>query len=274
MSAVKYAEDDIKYISTSKEKEIVAFLSSSRNYRLIFIAEGSLTCEINGAEFQYEDGNVVIIHEGTECAKVSSRSESIRAYAISFARGVYNDISVFFECKAFCDSLQKKGLASVKIRGIQKNKLEYEVAALNEISSESGSGHLRLMSAKLIYDCFIKRSEVPVWTKNPPDWFVEYYLLLSRHYVFTKSFGEIIALAGKSREYVSRVFKSSTGRNISEHIIDLRMNYACNLLKNSSMDVMEISFECGFENLSTFYHHFSKRMGMPPQSYRNRARLN
>ena len=273
MSAVKYAEDGIKYIRTSNGKDAAAFLSQAQDYRLLLIIEGSLSYVLGDTAMHCEEGDVVFFARGTKCFASELKGESPKLCAVSFGEKVYSDIIGFFECASFVEEIKKNGIAAVRARGIQKNRLEHEVSALGDVNAEPNGGRLRLMTAKLVYDCFIKRSEVPSWIKAPPDWFVEYYLLLSRHYVFTKSFGEIIALAGKSREYVSRLFKSSTGRNISEYITDLRMNYACNLLKNSSMDVMEISFECGFENLSTFYHHFSRRMGMPPQSYRNTARI-
>lgn len=271
MSAVKYAEDNIRYESTLSEEGSAAFLGASKICRLAFLAEGGVSCIVGSDTKRYEEGDVFIIDVGVPCELVAEEANT-RIYSILFGKTVSDDILDFFDGKGFREELDKNGEICVRLGGIRRNKLEHDISSVGASEFKRNAETLRLTAAKIIYECFIKRSEVPAWVKTPPDWFVEYYMLLSRHYVFTKSFGEIISLAGKSREYVSRLFKSSTGRNISDYIIDLRMNYACNLLKNSSMDVMEISFECGFENLSTFYHHFSKRMGVPPQSYRNTAR--
>lgn len=271
MSAVKPVENDIRYFSFDNSKECAAFLEESSHYRLALVSSGSLSCRLTSSLIQYAEGDVFIIADGVPCS-VSAMSEGLKVYGMAFSESVYADMTGFFECKPFLELIKNTGSATVRLKGIQRNKTEHDVAALKETDLGKNLELLRLSAANIIYDCFIKQNESMTWVKTPPDWFVEYYMLLSRHYIFTKSLPEIIALTGKSREYISRLFKSATGRNISDHIIDLRMNYACNLLKNSNIEVMEISFECGFENLSTFYHHFSKRIGMPPQTYRNSSR--
>ncbi len=262
-------ENEIRYIPVSGISDYVEAVGRRRCCRLLFISDGIVFCMLNGKKRQFGQGDVLFLRKKDELNFFSRSGADTRVCAIVFGEGVLDDVSSFLEGSFF-------GAASgeppvVRLRGIQRNKTERDMM-LPASADPSDKGLLRMIAAQVIYECFVIRTELPEWLETPPDWFIEYYMLLSRHYIFTKPFNEIIALAGKSREYISRLFKSATGRNISDYIIDMRIGYACNLLKNSSMDVMEISFECGFENLSTFYHHFSPRVGMPPKRYRDFVR--
>lgn len=262
-------DNEIRYVPVSGIGDYVESVGRRRCCRLLFISDGIVFCTLNGKKCQFGQGDVLFLRKRDELSFFSRSGADTKVCAIIFGEGVLGDISAFFEGGVFpADAADPP---TVRLRGIQRNKTERDMM-LPATADPSDKGLLRMIAAQVIYECFVIRTELPEWLETPPDWFVEYYMLLSRHYIFTKPFNEIIALAGKSREYISRLFKSATGKNISDYIIDMRINYACNLLKNSSMDVMEISFECGFDNLSTFYHHFSPRVGMPPKRYRDSAR--
>ena len=75
-------------------------------------------------------------------------------------------------------------------------------------------------------------------------------------------------IAGMSPSAFSRFFKLHTGRNLSEYIIDQRLGYASRMLVDSTNSVAEISYACGFNNLSNFNRIFKKRKGCNPSEFR------
>lgn len=66
--------------------------------------------------------------------------------------------------------------------------------------------------------------------------------------------------------YIS-VFKEKTGLAPSEYIINLRMNVACDLLRNTDMSVKEIAYSVGYSDAHFFGKLFKKKTGVTPQKY-------
>jgi AraC-like DNA-binding protein len=71
----------------------------------------------------------------------------------------------------------------------------------------------------------------------------------------------------------SRYVKRHTKKTFSEIISDVRIGYACKLLMEDNYSISEICYQSGFDNLSNFYRHFSKKKGLVPKEFRKRFLL-
>jgi AraC-like DNA-binding protein len=76
------------------------------------------------------------------------------------------------------------------------------------------------------------------------------------------------ARAGMSRRRFTQLFRQLTGQSWLEHLTALRVDYAQHLLRHTRRSVTAIAFECGFEELSSFYRAFKKHCGMTPLEWR------
>lgn len=91
---------------------------------------------------------------------------------------------------------------------------------------------------------------------------------IDQNYRYEIRLPQVADIAGMSPSAFSRFFKLHTGRNLSEYIIDLRLGYASRMLVDSTHSIAEISFSCGFNNLSNFNRIFKKRKGCSPSEFR------
>lgn len=80
--------------------------------------------------------------------------------------------------------------------------------------------------------------------------------------------GELADEAGLSPFHFSRVFKEATGISPRQYVIKLRMDEACRLLKETRLDVLEISSCVGYESVSHFSSLFKRHVGISPAAYR------
>lgn len=81
---------------------------------------------------------------------------------------------------------------------------------------------------------------------------------------------EIASKLNMSVASFSRYFKHHTRKTFSDYVTEIRIGHACRLLMENNFSISEISYQSGFDNLSNFYRHFKKIIGIIPKDYRNR----
>ncbi|MBO7643586.1 MAG: helix-turn-helix domain-containing protein [Bacteroidales bacterium] len=79
---------------------------------------------------------------------------------------------------------------------------------------------------------------------------------------------DLAAMVGMSPSAFSNFFKMHTGRTLSDYIIDIKLGRATRLLVDSSKNIAEICYECGFNNLSNFNRIFKAKRGYTPREFR------
>jgi AraC family transcriptional regulator len=74
--------------------------------------------------------------------------------------------------------------------------------------------------------------------------------------------------AGMSEFHFSRAFKRTTGLTPSQYFIDLRLEKARRLLRETNRSAIEIGLEVGYTNPSHFARIFHREVGISPSDYR------
>ena len=78
----------------------------------------------------------------------------------------------------------------------------------------------------------------------------------------------IAAQVNLSPDYMAKIFKSVTGKTLSQFIIDERMEKAVLLMRTTRLNISQIAVEVGCANFSYFSKLFKKHTGMTPREYR------
>jgi AraC family transcriptional regulator len=78
----------------------------------------------------------------------------------------------------------------------------------------------------------------------------------------------VAAQAGLSKFYFNRLFKSAVGVSPSHYHINLRMDEAKRLLRETKRSVVEIALDVGYSNPSHFAQLFRRETGLSPSNYR------
>lgn len=75
-----------------------------------------------------------------------------------------------------------------------------------------------------------------------------------------------------SESCLSKTFKRETGYNVSEFVLNTRINEAKHLLSTTKLTVTEISEELGFSSANYFGLIFKQKVGVSPLAYRKYLR--
>lgn len=79
---------------------------------------------------------------------------------------------------------------------------------------------------------------------------------------------ELADLVGMSPVAFSRFFRRRTDRTLSDYIVDIRLGHAARMLVDTTKNVSEICYECGFNNLSNFNRTFKAKRNYTPREFR------
>lgn len=78
---------------------------------------------------------------------------------------------------------------------------------------------------------------------------------------------EVASMVNLNPTAFCRYFKKSTSKTFSRFLNEIRIGYACKLLLEKKLNISEISYDSGFNNLSNFNRQFKNIMGMSPTQY-------
>ena len=79
--------------------------------------------------------------------------------------------------------------------------------------------------------------------------------------------GDLSKMSNMSESAFVRLFKSETGYSPMGYLINIRIEKAKKLLRESTMSITEVSFMCGFGSTPHFSSCFTKHMGISHVSY-------
>ena len=78
---------------------------------------------------------------------------------------------------------------------------------------------------------------------------------------------------GMSDATFSRFFQRNCGMNFSHYVRKVRIGYACSLLQETDLKIVDVANDSGFKNLSLFNRQFKAEIGKTPQQYRKLSKM-
>ncbi len=82
---------------------------------------------------------------------------------------------------------------------------------------------------------------------------------------------QLACLVHLSKSHFMKCFKQTVGVGAMEHLTQLRITAAREALTTTQDKVSDISYRCGYSNLSNFNRQFLKKVGCSPNEYRKRS---
>ena len=93
-----------------------------------------------------------------------------------------------------------------------------------------------------------------------------------QHYQEDLDLDKIAGLVNMNKNAFCRFFKRGTRKSLFQVINEVRIGKAAQLLTETDMNVLQICFACGFNNISNFNKAFKKSLNVSPLVYRKSMR--
>jgi AraC-like DNA-binding protein len=87
------------------------------------------------------------------------------------------------------------------------------------------------------------------------------------------SLPEVAQIASMAVTTFCNFFKEQYRTTFVEYLNTVRIGHACKLLSESDQNVVEVAYDCGFNNLANFNRQFKKYKKMTPTQYRKTVNI-
>lgn len=273
----RLSDKDCFYIVERHKTEFTYPLHQHKEYELNFIEHGKGVRRIVGDNVE-EIGDyelVLLGGEGLEHVweQGGCKSKDIREITIQFSEDIFGD-----------GLLSKNQFASIKHMlhrarhglSFSLNSIMKVYATLDTISREPERFVQFLKTLYILYELSVADDAKALasgafsYTERESEsgriQKVKQYV--GEHYSDSLKLSDLAELVGMSPVSFSRFFHQRTGRTLSEYIVDIRLGHAARMLVDSSMNISEICYACGFNNLSNFNRIFKARRNCTPRDFR------
>jgi len=258
-----------------------------------YVASGSGLHILGDKEYEVKKGDLFLINYN-----VPHEFRSLKAASVS-PLVVYNcvfkpdfiDVNLI-DYKNFSDVIQYLSFRSifsfesddvndVKILGGENSAIESIYRKLLEEFTNQDDGYiemLRVYLMELLITIFrsLKKSyssDYSILTHHAKliEQSIDY---LKVNYTVSTKLADLAAQSFLSPTYFCKVFKDYTGTTVSEYVQKLRIEEACNLLKQTDDKIIVIAQNVGYKDIKHFNEVFKKLTGMTPSRFRRQHQLN
>jgi AraC family transcriptional regulator, dual regulator of chb operon len=239
-------------------------------YEIFLITGGSVNHIVNNVKFKLYEGALVFIRPEDVHAYEKNEENDMQFINIAFLQSTMNSIFSFLEEGFHPETLLDTPTPPVAfLNKNEKHLLQQRMEKLNLIPVNEKlrkRTEYRLLILEMITDFF---KEKRVYNELAlPMWLKQILYEIDKKENFTSGVTSLVEISGKSHEHLCRSFKKYMNVSPTEYINNIRLNYAANLLSFTDTDIITVSFESGFGNLSHFNHLFKDKFGVSPSSFR------
>jgi AraC-like DNA-binding protein len=127
---------------------------------------------------------------------------------------------------------------------------------------------LDFISKSSEYKCLASEGYLNSYGQNDVERLGEVYKYIMKNFTDIIKLDDISAIAHMTSTSFCKYFKFKTGKTFSSFVNEVRIGQACKLFLNDSLNVSEICYSCGFNNLTNFNKNFKHFTRMTPTEYK------
>lgn len=247
-----------------------------RALEINLITAGSGTYIINGQEYHFASGDVFLID--SHDLHRAYEGKDLEMVVIMFEPSLISS-EHRFDPEIMLPFRQTGDLFSNRISAVQIAdagvKLDsYILKILQEYQSDHISRHSVIHGCLLLFLAEVNRnfrqeSKLPGrWHEKHLEGIREIIQVMESSLERPWTLAELAEQAHLSPSRFSALFSQAAGTSPMNYLLQLRMDYAVQLLEQSQLSILEIAEASGFRNLSNFNRLFLRYVGMTPTRMR------
>lgn len=231
----------------------------THDFAEVFVVEsGSAVHDRDGGEHPLEAGDVVFVAPETVHRFVTPTAD-FRLTNVAFPEPF---LSVLKEAIPEAGPFWSRPPSSITLDGTQR-------ARVLRVTHDLARTNTRLVLVQLLVEILLA-ARAGIETRTAPAWVYEALEEWQKDEVAVRQgVAGLAAIAGRSREHVSRTISRAMGERAIDVTNATRLELAATLLRTSDDSIARVALRVGFSGLSHFYRLFKQRFGVTPGRYRS-----
>ncbi|MBS1496000.1 MAG: AraC family transcriptional regulator, partial [Bacteroidetes bacterium] len=244
-------------------------------YELTYIVSGKGKRLVGNHYESFSEGDLVLIGSNLPHTWISekNKTQSCKAIVIQFSKEFIEPFVQYEELKDI------KNLISKSYKGIcfTLSKKNNTASLIKEMVRQSGADRLLLLlqilktlteeKITLLNKTAFKSIKRNINEQRINKVF-QYVQNNFRHKIYLNKAAAIIHL---SESAFCKYFKRISGITFSDHVNEIRIAHACQLLLESDIPISQIAYHSGYESLTYFNRIFLKKKKLSPKNFRELA---
>ena len=247
-------------------------LHSHAVYELLYIKKGTVSLVIEGKKIRISDGSVIFIIPSEKHKLVSMTNKEFEYCSLAFDKTVFgNDEN---PCRNFFDNILINRFLNLPERLLNRFS---QLCTEKEI----GAPGYEVMQYAFLYQVFshiVSTNQYQLITIIQKQ--IKYNIsavqvvidYVQKNYMEILNFDELLKLTNYSKSHFCKIFKETTGMNLTEYINKYRIERACLELQFTTKNITEIATQTGFNNIQYFSRVFKEFMNCTPKQYQLRMK--
>lgn len=239
-------------------------------YEFFIVTDGSVVHEINHERFELCKGTLQLIRP-KDRHRISALSEEGSAHMnISLTGQKFRQM-----CQALCIDMDELLEGGSLQASLSVDELDFFIKRAEKISflNFNHNDESRVIVCELLFQAISIVYKARLFSRfDYPEWFVHVLERIHSPELTGCTAKDVYDLAGFSAPAMIGYFKEYTGQTVSEYLRGVKLKQACEILRDSSMPILELSNLLGYASLSHFNRIFKERIGLTPAAYRKAAR--
>lgn len=240
--------------------------------KIILVVQGRGSLQNPGRSWDCEAGDIIVVPIGQEHRIEDSDGFPMSLYVVSILPNVL-DLAALDACFLPSGVLAKNRLISAQTEATMRQLLFEQTLEQPQSGAMVIGLTLRLLAVLVrTYGHYQGHERIVEFQPQPTtdsrarvQAYVEH---LEQRFFEARDLDTAARELGLSRRRFTQLFRSLTQTSWLAYVRRLRITHAKRLLRQTHRTIASIAFECGFEDLSTFYRAFKREVGTSPSQWR------
>jgi len=249
-------------------------------FELIFILKSHGKLFVGNSITNFTDGDLYFFAPGLPHCFFNTRgydkeNEAAHAIVIQFRKNFLG--STFFEKTEVSNLKRLMKMAESGIQFINPDKSLLErIHSLNQKKGIERLSDLLLLlndiSSRNSFKLLSAENTLKLSGLNDSKIINNVYKYVAENFQRKISFDTAASVANMQRSAFCRYFKRKTKKKFSQFVNEIRIMHSCKLLAETDKTIIEVAFECGYENTSYFNRQFRIYCNNSPRAFREQIK--